>query len=396
MTLIQEKVNQAIEILKEQETDLWLTFVRETSGVRDPALDLLIGNNDLTWPSALIVTRKGEKIAIIGNLEKDALQRLNVFDEILGYDTAVSELLRTTITRLNPDRIAVNTSRNNVHADGLTHAMYEFLKEYLAGTPYADRLVSAEPIINSLRGRKTPAELARIRKAVEITDEIFKKTYDFIKVGMTEIEVGKYMHRLAREYEVGLAWPAENCPAVNSGPNKVVGHNGPTEIRIERGHIIHFDFGVKYEDYCSDIQHVCYVLREGETEAPVEIQRGFITLRTAVEKSREAMRVGVTGNSIDTISREIITDSGYPEYPYALGHQLGRVAHDGDALLGPMWEKYGDSPNQKLEVGQVYTLEPGLAVPGYGYLGLEEDVVMTEKGAEYISEPQREIILLSG
>jgi len=396
MTLIQEKVDQAIEILKEQGTDMWLTFVRETSGVRDPALDLLIGANDLTWPSALIITRKGEKIAIIGNLEKEALGRLNVFDEILGYDTAVSELLRTTITRLNPDRIAVNTSRNNVHADGLTHAMYEFLKEYLAGTPYAERLVSAEPIINAMRGRKTEAELARIRKAVEITDEIFKKTYDFIKVGMTEVEVGEYMHKLAKEYEVGLAWPAENCPAVNSGPNKVVGHNGPTEIRIERGHIIHFDFGVKYEDYCSDIQHVCYVLREGETEAPVEIQRGFITLRTAVEKSREAMKVGVTGNSIDTISREIVTDSGYPEYPYALGHQLGRVAHDGGALLGPLWEKYGDSPNQKLEVGQVFTIEPGLAIPGYGYLGLEEDVVMTAKGAEYIGEPRREIILIKG
>lgn len=396
MTLIQEKVDQAVEILKEQETDLWLTFVRETSGVRDPALDLLIGSNDLTWPSALIITRKGEKIAIIGNLEKDALQRLNVFDEILGYDTAVSELLRTTITRLNPNRIAVNTSRNNVHADGLTHAMYEFLKEYLAGTPYADRLVSAEPIINSLRGRKTPAELARIRKAVEITDEIFKKTYNFIKVGMTEIEVGAYMHKLANEYGVGLAWPAENCPAVNSGPDSPVGHNGPTDIKIERGHIIHFDFGVKYEDYCSDIQHVCYVLRKGETEAPIEVQRGFITLRTAVEKSREAMQVGVTGNAIDTISREIVTDSGYPEYPYALGHQLGRVAHDGGALLGPLWEKYGDSPNQKLEVGQVFTIEPGLAIPGYGYLGLEEDVVITANGAEYIGEPQREIILIKG
>src|SRR5215510_2840781 len=212
MTLIQEKVNQAIAILKEQNTDMWLTFVRETSGVRDPALDLLIGANDLTWPSTLILTRKGEKIAIIGNLEKDAVQRLNVFDEILGYDTAVSKLLRTTISRLNPDRIAVNTSRNNVHADGLTHAMYEFLKEYLIGTPYADRLVSAEPIINALRGRKTPAELERIRKAVEITDEIYQKTFDFIRVGMTEIEVGEYMQKLARDYPVGLAWPAENCP----------------------------------------------------------------------------------------------------------------------------------------------------------------------------------------
>ena len=394
MSLIQEKVNQAIGILKEQATDMWLTFVRETSGVRDPALDLLIGPNDLTWPSALMLTRKGEKIAIIGNLEKDALQRLNIFDEILGYDMAISDLLRDTTTRLNPDRIAVNTSRNNVHADGLTHAMYEILRDYLKGTPYADKLVSAEPVINALRGRKTPTELARIRKAVEITDEIYKKTFDFIKVGMTEIEIGEYMHKLAHDYGVTYAWPAESCPAVNSGPNSPVGHSGPTEIKVERGHIIHFDFGVKYEDYCSDIQRTAYVLREGETEAPPEVLRGFITIRTAIEKSREAMKPGATGNSIDVIAREIITDAGYPEYRHALGHQLGRVAHDGGALLGPLWEKYGDDPNLKLEVGQVFTIEPGLPVRGYGYVSLEEDVTITENGAEYLGEPQREIVLI--
>ncbi len=396
MTLIQEKVSQAIDILKEQKTDMWLTFVRETSGVRDPALDFLIGDNDLTWLSALILTRNGGKIAIVGNLETEAVRQLNVFDEILGYDSAVSGLLRDTIARLNPDGIAVNTSRNNVHADGLTHAMYEFLKEYLAGTPYADRLVSAEPIINALRGRKTPTELERIRKAVEITNEIYEKTFAFINVGMTEIEVGEYMLKLAKEFGVGLAWPQENCPAVNSGPNKVVGHNGPTDIRIERGHIVHFDFGVKYEGYCSDIQRVCYVLREGETEAPVEIQRGFITIRTAIEKSREAMKAGVSGNSIDAISREIVEDSGYPEFMHALGHQLGRVAHDGGALLGPLWEKYGDSPNQKLELAQVYTIEPHVMIPGYGCIGLEEDVVMTAAGAEYIGDPQKEIVLIRG
>jgi len=394
MSLIQEKVNQAVEILKEQETDVWLTFVRETSGVRDPALDLLIGPNDLTWPSALMLTRKGEKIAIIGNLEKDALQRLNIFDEILGYDTAVSDILKDTITRLNPDRIAVNTSRNNVHADGLTHAMYEILRNYLKGTPYAERLISAEPVINALRGRKTPAELARIRKAVEITDEIYKKTFDFIKVGMTEMEIGEYMHRLTHEYGVTYAWPAKSCPAVNSGPDSPIGHSGPTKIQLERGHIIHFDFGVKYEDYCSDIQRTAYILREGETEAPPEVQRGFITIRTAIEKSREAMKPGTTGNSIDVIAREIITDAGYPEYRHALGHQLGRVAHDGGALLGPLWEKYGDDPNLKLEAGQVFTIEPGLAVRGYGYVSLEEDVVITENGAEYLGEPQREVVLI--
>ncbi len=396
MTLIQEKVEQAIEILREQQTDMWLTFVRETSGVRDPMLDFLIGPGELTWTSALVFTRKGEKIAIVGNLEKEAISRLGVFDTILGYDTAVRQLFRDTIARLDPGSIAVNTSRNNVHADGLTHAMYEILRDYLKETLYADRLISAESIVNALRGRKTPAELERIRRAVEITDEIFKKTFGLIQVGMTELEIGKIMHKLTRDHGVELAWPAESCPAVNSGPNSPSGHSGPTNIKVERGHILHFDFGVKYEEYCSDIQRVVYMLRENETEAPPEVQRGFMTIRTAIEKARTAMQPGGTGNVIDTIAREIVTDAGYPEYQHALGHQLGRVAHDGGALLGPLWEKYGDSPNQKLEVGQVFTIEPGLDVPNYGHIGLEEDVVMTEKGAEYIGEPQRKIILLKG
>jgi len=396
MSLIQEKVNQAIDILHEKRLDLWLTFVRETSGVRDPALDLLIGPQDLTWLSAIMLTRQGDKVAIVGNLEKEAIQWLNVFGEVLGYDTTFRIPFLETITRLNPEQIAVNTSRSNVHADGLTHAMYETLCRYLAGTPYVERLTSAETVISALRGRKTPAEQARIRRAIEITNEIFGRTFAYIKAGMTELETGRFMHDLARAYGVDLAWPAASCPAVNSGPDSPIGHGGPTGIKIERGHIVHFDFGVKYEGFCSDIQRICYVLRAGEIEAPAEVQRGFHTVRTAIERSRAAMQPGVTGNSIDVIAREVIMEGGYPEYKHALGHQLGRVPHDGGALLGPLWEKYGDTPNQVLEVGQIFTIEPSLPVSGYGLIGLEEDVVITENGAEYLGEPQENIVLLKG
>ena len=396
MSLLKEKTAQAIEILKEQDVDMWLTFVRETSGVRDPALDFLIGPADLTWPSALLFTPSGERVAIVGNLEKDAVEGLGVFDTVLGYDEGIRDLLHETISRINPDRIAVNTSKNNVHADGLTHAMYEMLVGLLEGTPYADRLVSAEPVINALRGRKTEAEVERIRKSVAITDEIYRKTFEHFHVGMTEKEVAAFMHAQVTEAGLGFAWPRESNPAVNSGPESPVGHSGPTDIRVQPGHILHFDFGVKYEEYCSDIQRVCYILREGETSAPPEVQRGFETVRKAIEAARAAMKPGVQALEIDTIARRIVTEAGYPEYKHALGHQLGRVAHDGGALLGPLWEKYGDAPRLKLEVGQVFTIEPGLAVPGYGHIGLEEDVVMTETGAEYLGIPQDELVLVKG
>ena len=202
------------------------------------------------------------------------------------------------------------------------------------------------------------------------------------------------MHAWVAEARAGFAWPRESNPAVNSGPNSPVGHSGPTNIQIQHGHIVHFDFGVKVEEYCSDIQRVGYVLRKDESVIPAEVAHGFNTIRKAIETARAAMKPGVTGREIDRIAREIVTSAGYPEYPYALGHQLGRVAHDGGALLGPLWEKYRDSPNLRLELGQVFTIEPGLAVPGYGYIGLEEDVIITETGAEYLGEPQEELVLI--
>jgi Xaa-Pro aminopeptidase len=272
--------------------------------------------------------------------------------------------------------------------------MYLNLLDLLQGTPYADKLVSAEGIISALRGRKTAEEQARIRKAVELTDEIFEQTFQHVRAGMTEIEVAEYMQGLVEARGLELAWPAEACPAVNFGPESPIGHSGPTGIKLQPGHLLHFDFGVKYEGYCSDIQRMAYLLRPGETSAPPEVQKGFDTIYKANELARAAMKPGLAGNAIDTLARNTVTNAGYPEYLHALGHQLGRVAHDGGALLGPLWEKYGNLPNFPLEAGQVFTLEPGLDVPGYGHVGLEEDVVVTDHGTEYLAPPQTELRLL--
>ena len=105
------------------------------------------------------------------------------------------------------------------------------------------------------------------------------------------------------------------------------------------------------------------------------------------------MKPGVTGNSIDVIAREILVDAGYPEYQHArspVGARGARWRRPAGSLVGEI----RDDPRLELEVGQVFTIEPGMAVPNYGYVALEEDVVMTESGANYIGEPQRELILI--
>jgi len=297
------------------------------------------------------------------------------------------------LERLNPQQIAINTSQSDVLADGLTHGMYLNLQAMLQGTPFIDRLISAESLVGSLRGRKSDLEIARIRKAIVSTEEIYTKVFEWIQPGMTEIQVAEMMQAEVIRRGLGFAWPRSNNPAVNSGPDSPVGHNAPTEITIERGHLLHFDFGVREEDYCSDIQRMVYFLKPGESQPPEAVLKAFETEVRAIEAAFKAIHPGSKGVDIDQAARSVVTGAGYPEFKHATGHQVGRLAHDGGAILGPAWDRYGQTPFMPLEVGQVYTLEPSLMVPGFGIIGLEEDIVVTPDGAEYLSPPQTKLNL---
>jgi Xaa-Pro aminopeptidase len=390
-TLVQEKVTQAIQILNEKNIDLWLTFVRETSAGGDPVLPLIYGM-DLTWQSALLLHRAGERIIILGHFEAEAAARVDAYTHVLPYHQSIRNDLLQTLSKLNPEKIAINYSINDVHADGLSYGMYQYLLQLLRETPFSDRLVSAEPIIGALRGRKTPSEIERIRAAIKTTEEIYRRTFNFARPGLTERQVGEFMHRQLEEFKVGPAWEYDHCPSVNSGPDSPVGHLGPSDLEIKPGHILHIDFGVRQAEYCSDIQRVGYYLAPGESSPPIAVRHGFETIVHAIQAAVTALAPGMRGKEIDAIARKVVTDAGYPEYMYATGHHLGRTAHDGAGILGPEWERYGDTPNYLIESGHVYTIEPGLFVPGYGYIGLEEDVLVTDHGAEFLSEPQVELI----
>ena len=394
-SLVQAKVQQSIQILQDQHIDCWLTFVRETIAGGDPVLPLIYGH-DLTWQSALIITSSGETFAIVGHFEAETARRMGAYQTVIAYHESLRRSLLHTLERIHPAKIAINYSKNDVHADGLSYGMYQLLVDYFNDTPWEQRLVSAENIIAALRSRKIPAEVELIQAAIETTNKIYDATFKFTRPGMSEKQIAAFMHDQLNSFDVAAAWEYENCPTVNSGPESQVGHVSPSNLEVQPGHVLHIDFGVRQQGFCSDIQRVAYILKPGETTAPEPVQQGFRTIVEAIQIAVAAMRPGVLGKEIDAIARGFVTKAGYPEYKYATGHQLGRIVHDGAGLLGPAWERYGETPNYPLEIGQVFTVEPGLFVPGFGYIGLEEDVIVTEDGAKFLGQPQTELILIPG
>ncbi len=393
MTLYREKAAQATALLAEVDLDCWLTFARETVVSPDPGVELAIGV-DVTWNSAFLFFRDGQRVAIVGRYDVPDVRLSGIFDEVIGYDEGLRAALVATLERHDPQSIGLNYSLHDKTADGLTHGMWQLLQELLDGTPYPARFTSAERLLGRLRARKTPAEVARIRGAIAETEEIVAALTDRIAPGVSEAALGAFVHDEFRRRGLPSAWSWQGCPIVNSGPESDPGHAAPRDdILVAPGHLVHVDLGVRREGYCSDIQRMWYVRRPGESTPPAEIERAFAVVLQAIDAGAAALRPGVRGFEVDAVAREVIVEGGFEEYRHAFGHGLGRACHDGGPLLGPRWERYGNTPDMLVEVGHVYTLELGV-VTSAGYLGLEEDVLVTEDGCVFLSTQQRALGLV--
>lgn len=391
--MVQEKIAQAVQILKEKNIDLWLTFVRESHTLTDPCLPLILGAH-CTWQSAFMISATGETVAIVGNLDYQNIKDTTTYQKVISYKASIRDALVDALKRLHPKTIALNFSKNDHMADGLTVGMYQLLQDYLKGTPYARRLISAEEIVSALRGRKSPAEIGRLKKAIQMTVAIFDMVTQFARPGKSEQEIAQFMLDEVARRGYALAWDATHCPAVFTGPDTAGAHYGPTDRKIEPGHVMNIDFGLKIDDYVSDLQRTWYFLRPGERQAPDAVQKAFATVRDAISRAAEFLKPGVTGWQVDEVARQYIVAQGYDEYPHALGHQVGRAAHDGAGTLCLRWERYGNLPYLRVEAGQVYTLEPRVTCDGYGVVTIEEEVVVTEHGCEFLSPRQDELYLI--
>lgn len=391
-SLQKSKCEQATALLRELDIDAWLVWVRETSQISDPVLELISGG-DVVWQSAFLFTRQGEKIAIVGNFDRDGIVVQNLFDQVFPYTQGIKDELIRQLDVYDPSKIAINYSTNDVAADGLTVGMHMILQDYLKETPYANRLISAENFIQKLRGRKSTEEIERVKNAISITEQIYQAAESFVKPGMTEIEIYNLFHQEMDKHGVTSAWNDDHNPAVDAGPTKRFGHIGPLENKTKPGHLLHFDFGVRYKGYCSDIQRMFFFGKE--KDVPEQIQSAFDTVRDAIVAASEFIRPGALGYEVDEIARDFVKEAGYEEYQHALGHQIGRHAHDGGSLLGPRWERYGETVNQMVEIANIFTLELYVTTENYGQLSLEENILITRNGCEFLSNPQKKLICIN-
>lgn len=378
--LYREKLIQTQQMLAPG--DLWLIATRENLEQPEPALSLISGAH-LTWDTFFLLTREA-RVAVAGRFDAASISS----DwQVLSYDEGYDGLLCDQVAALKPRRILLNFAPDNPLCDGLTHGMFLNLQRVLPGLEF----VSASAFLSSLRSVKTPSEQARIRAAVEVAEADLQAMTSILRVGISELEVASFLHRRIQAAGLEPAWGWTGCPNVSFA--RMPAHAGPTEKVLQPGMMVHVDYGVRKDHYCSDVQRVYYWPRLGEG-LPEVVQKAFQTVWKALEAAAQTLRPGVRGYEVDAAARQVIVEGGYPEYKYATGHGLGRATHDGGTLLGPRWPRYGRTPEGRVQEGEVYTLELGVMLEGIGYVGLEEDVVVRDVRVDWLSRRQNQIYVL--
>ena len=394
MDITRAKLRQAAELMQKHGLDCWIIeFARETGNHSDP-LAYLVGA-EITWPSAFLLNHDGRSAAIVGSGDKGQIEGLGLWDEVRGYVASPRDELVNVLRAWNPSRIGVTWSDSDAMSDGITYGMYKMLESMLDRTPYKERLVSAGALAGEVRSRKLPDEIETIHSAISFTEQVFQRIATQLKPGLTEIELQKAVQGWIREAGHGFAWEDRINPIIDFGPkSEPLGHSIPGDTKLEPGHLVHVDLGITVDGFSSDLQRTWYVLRNGESEAPDEVKKAFAATLTAIDAGMAVLKPGKAGHEVDAESRRTIMEAGFPEPQFAFGHHVGRVAHDGAGVLGPRWERYGKSPEIPIQADNVFAVEMDLDVPGYGIIGLEEEAVVEENGARFLSNPQRELWLL--
>ena len=241
------------------------------------------------------------------------------------------------------------------------------------------RWLEIDGLVDRLRAVKDASEIERIRDAARVGSEVMEETIRLVRPGVTELDLAAEIgYRMRRKGASGESFEA----IVASGPRSALPHARPTSRQIGKNELVVLDLGAILRRYCSDLTRTVYVGR-----APSRIRRWYQAVLEAQAAGRDIVRAGVTTGAVDTATRGVLQRKGLGRYfVHSTGHGIGLEIHEDPRL----------ARGQKalLEAGNVITLEPGIYVEGVGGIRIEDDAVVTPRGAEILTTVPRELLEL--
>jgi len=341
-------------------------------------VDLLLITHlpDIRWSTAFtgsngLLLLTAERSILITDGRYDEQAHTQVTDaEVLIYRGKLTEFLRD-------HKLLENVGKLGFQADVMTSATARRYEEAFPEITF----VPVEGLTAALRALKDAGEIATIRKAQAITDQVFEETLPLVKEGVTERDLATEI--IYRQLCAGAErMPDRFDPIIASGPNSALAHARSSERPLQNGDAILFDFGCVVDGYCSDMSRtVCL------GTPPKDFTEAYQAVLTAQEKAIAAIQPGAPVKAADEAARGHLQETGYADYfTYGLGHGVGLEIHERPHV--------SYASDEVFEVGMVTTIEPGLHFAGKFGLRIEDLVLVTETGFENLTTSPKELLVL--
>ena len=265
--------------------------------------------------------------------------------------------------------------RLGFESESISFSSYQNLRELTVNK----KLVPTVKLVESLRIQKDTAEIEQIRKAVDLGSKAFSETVAHLRPGITEIDVAAEIeYRMRRLGAERLAFET----IVAAGPNTALPHARPGTRKLQRNECVMLDLGAMLGGYAGDMTRTIFL-----GQAPPKASRIYKAVLEAQKEAEQAVQVGVPCSAVDKAARRVLERHGYGSYfTHSTGHGVGMEIHEMPSL----------ARNQEtlLPESAVVTVEPGVYVPGYGGVRIENVVVVRKRGPEILTTTPRELTVL--
>ena len=318
--------------------------------------------------SVAVLFPDGELHVVTSLLEAESASRgdfnLHVFKTLDELNEIMADLLK-------------GAKNIGINGDELTFKMYNFIKKHAIDDA---NLIDVSKSVKATRMVKDEAEINTLRIACKIASEVAELMIDFIEPGMKEYEVAAEMsYEMQKRGAVGPSF--ETIMAF--GKNSAEPHYSAGDVVLEKGQFVLMDFGALYKRYCSDITrtYICGPISDKHRKI-------YETVAEAQRLALEEIKVGVSCAVPHNVAAEYIDSTEFKGlFTHGLGHGLGLAVHDGGGF-NPKAE------DTIMEDGMVFTVEPGIYLPGFGGVRIEDDIVVRKDGPEFLTTARRDLIEL--